>query len=218
MSEAKFPKKETDNGGRVEFKESTGLWKEALKSMVAFANTKGGVVYFGIDDNGKVINNEPFNDSTQRKLQNHFKQAIDPEINYTIEIQENGNDKVLAIVVNESATKIHTLRKSTGTGFFKRVGTVDNECSQEQLFQAQLQYRGLSNTDWSEKFCEKAVLDDLDHSALVYFKKTVLRLYAENKYKLLKDADFEELLREFGLIEIENSVVRLTNTCYTTFR
>jgi ATP-dependent DNA helicase RecG len=37
----------------VEFKES---WRdEYLKTVCAFANTDGGVLYIGVNDNGKVV-------------------------------------------------------------------------------------------------------------------------------------------------------------------
>jgi len=34
----------------VEFKKSTGEWKEIVETISAFANTKGGVILVGVDE------------------------------------------------------------------------------------------------------------------------------------------------------------------------
>jgi ATP-dependent DNA helicase RecG len=219
MAQIIFPKKETDNGGKVEFKASTSLWKEALKSITAFANTEGGVVYFGIDDKGNVLNNEDFNDSTQKTLQNHFQQAIDPDVSYKMEIQENQEGKVLAIIVYESSAKTHTLKlkKQSGTGYYKRVGTVDQEFDKEALFQAQLKHYGLTNKDWSEQFCDLATLEDIDNEAIAYFKNKVLKVYASDRHKELKDKSDLEILEEFNLIENIEDKLKISNTCILLF-
>ncbi len=39
----------------LEFKKSTGEWKEIIKTVSAFSNIKGGHILIGVSDNGKVI-------------------------------------------------------------------------------------------------------------------------------------------------------------------
>lgn len=39
----------------LEFKRSTSLLKEATQTLCAFANHKGGVLYFGVSDDGTVV-------------------------------------------------------------------------------------------------------------------------------------------------------------------
>ncbi|HEC92018.1 MAG TPA: ATP-binding protein [Candidatus Atribacteria bacterium] len=55
---------------RVEFKKSTAQLEKALKSICAFLNHKGGVIYFGID-NGKVVGQE-VSDNTMITISNPF--------------------------------------------------------------------------------------------------------------------------------------------------
>ena len=38
----------------TEFKKSTGEWKEIIETVSAFSNTRGGEIYIGINNSGKV--------------------------------------------------------------------------------------------------------------------------------------------------------------------
>ena len=50
----------------LEFKKSTAQLEKALKSICAFSNHKGGIIYFGIDRDGKVVGQE-ISDETLKK-------------------------------------------------------------------------------------------------------------------------------------------------------
>lgn len=92
----------------VEFKESTNLWKEGAKSIVAFANTDGGTLYFGIKDNGEILKNNDFNDSSLKSLAVNFKQTIDPNVYFKVNIIDLENTKVIEIIVEKSLKPTHT--------------------------------------------------------------------------------------------------------------
>lgn len=55
----------------IELKTSTGELKNALEDLCAFANSQGGVVYFGVDDKGKVLGQD-ISDSTIKRFQRLF--------------------------------------------------------------------------------------------------------------------------------------------------
>jgi len=61
-------------GKTLEFKENTNNLKGILKSIVAFANTAGGIIVIGIKDKSKNIIgvSNPLND--EEKLANSIKQ------------------------------------------------------------------------------------------------------------------------------------------------
>ena len=62
---------------RVEFK-PTGT-DEIYKEVIAFANTDGGTIYIGIDDNENVIGVDQI-DETYTRLTNGIRDAIQPDV------------------------------------------------------------------------------------------------------------------------------------------
>ena len=63
----------------IEFKHSTSLLKEAIQTLCAFANHKGGVLYFGIADDGKIIG-QTVTDDTLKNVANSIKLNTDPKL------------------------------------------------------------------------------------------------------------------------------------------
>ena len=54
-------------GGRVEFKETTGQLERGMETLCAFLNGEGGSVLFGVNDKGKIIGQE-VSDKTKRGI------------------------------------------------------------------------------------------------------------------------------------------------------
>ncbi|MBU1766911.1 MAG: ATP-binding protein, partial [Candidatus Omnitrophica bacterium] len=44
-----------DESETLEFKKSTGEWREIIETISAFANTGGGIILVGISDKGEVL-------------------------------------------------------------------------------------------------------------------------------------------------------------------
>jgi hypothetical protein len=89
-----------------EFKEiyDTKAVCKYIKTLIGFANNKGGTLFFGIQDNPKTvvgINNDLDEADLTQKLNHHF----DPEVNYRIEEQALGALKIIKIIVEESSSK-----------------------------------------------------------------------------------------------------------------
>ena len=63
----------------VELKKSTAQLGRALKAACAFANYKGGTIYFGISDQGDVVGQD-VSDATSKKISGKIRQKIKPEI------------------------------------------------------------------------------------------------------------------------------------------
>ena len=115
----------------IEFKAK--LSDEIYKEVIAFANTDGGTIYIGVDDEGNVIGLENVDDSYTR-LTNGIRDAIQPDVTMFIRyvLQE---DKVIRIEVGEGIYKPYYL-KSKGlkpNGVYVRQGASSAPASQELI-------------------------------------------------------------------------------------
>lgn len=83
----------------VEFKES--ITNTFLKTVSAFSNYDGGVIYFGIDDNGNI---KGLSDVKQSCLdiENKINDSISPQPDYTLEVQ---SDNVIKLAVKSGIQK-----------------------------------------------------------------------------------------------------------------
>ena len=108
---------------------------DIYKEVIAFANTDGGVIYIGIDDQGHVTGIDNI-DETYTRLTNGIRDAIHPDVTMFVRyvLQDN---KVIRIEVGEGSYKPYYL-KAKGmkpTGVYVRQGTSSVPASPEQIRQ-----------------------------------------------------------------------------------
>lgn len=119
---------ETEN---IEFK--SGFTEEIYKEVIAFANTDGGVLYIGIDNDGNAIGLNNVDDEYTR-ITNGIRDAILPDVTMFVKytIQEN---KVVRITINEGTNKPYYLRSKglKPNGVYVRQGTSSVQASSEQI-------------------------------------------------------------------------------------
>ncbi len=70
--------------GGIEFKRSKSLLKEAVQAHCAFANYQGGVLYFGVADDGTVAR-QSVTDDTLKNVANTIKLNTEPKLYPQIE-------------------------------------------------------------------------------------------------------------------------------------
>ena len=121
---------ETEN---IEFKSQ--FTEDIYKEVIAFANTDGGIVYVGIDNNGNAVGLTDV-DQEYTRITNGIRDAIMPDVTMFVRftIQEN---KVVRITVNEGSNKPYYL-KGKGlkpSGVYVRQGTSSVPASPEQIRQ-----------------------------------------------------------------------------------
>jgi ATP-dependent DNA helicase RecG len=121
---------ETEN---IEFKSQ--FTEEIYKEVIAFANTDGGTVYVGIDNEGNAIGLTDV-DKEYTRITNGIRDAIMPDVPMFVRftVQEN---KVVRITVSEGTNKPYYL-KGKGlkpSGVFVRQGTSSVPASPEQIRQ-----------------------------------------------------------------------------------
>ncbi len=121
---------ETEN---IEFKSQ--FTEEIYKEVIAFANTDGGIVYVGIDNEGNAIGLTDV-DNEYTRITNGIRDAIMPDVTMCVKFTVQDN-KVVRITVNEGTNKPYYL-KSKGlkpSGVYVRQGTSSVPASPEQIRQ-----------------------------------------------------------------------------------
>ena len=99
----------------VEFKRRFSDFDKIAKEIIAFANTRGGKILIGVDDDGTIVGV----DSEKHEIELVSTTAefyCDPAIDVDIEIVEINGLDVIVINVPESATKPHYLVPRTNGG------------------------------------------------------------------------------------------------------
>ena len=121
---------ETEN---IEFK--SGFTEDIYKEVIAFANTDGGILYIGIDNDGNAVGLKNVDDEYTR-ITNGIRDAILPDVTMFVKytIQKN---KVVRITVSEGANKPYYLRSKglKPNGVYVRQGTSSVQASSEQIRQ-----------------------------------------------------------------------------------
>ena len=118
---------------RIEYKRQ--MLDDIYKEVIAFANTDGGVIYLGIDDQGNLVGIENV-DETYTRLTNGIRDAIAPDVTMFVRyvLQDN---QVIRIEVGEGSYKPYYL-KAKGlkpNGVYVRQGTSSVQASPEQIRQ-----------------------------------------------------------------------------------
>ena len=115
----------------IEFKSQ--FTDEIYKEVIAFANTEGGIVYVGIDNEGNVVGLTDV-DKDCTRITNGIRDAIIPDVTMFVQftLQEN---KVVRITVNEGTNKPYYL-KSKGlrpSGVYVRQGASSVQASPDEI-------------------------------------------------------------------------------------
>ena len=115
----------------VEYKSQ--LVDDIYNEVIAFANTDGGVIYIGIDDQGNAVGIENV-DETYTRLTNGIRDAIAPDVTMFVRYVLQ-NNKVIRIEVGEGSYKPYYL-KGKGlkpAGVYIRQGASSVQASPEQI-------------------------------------------------------------------------------------
>jgi len=94
---------------QVEFKRKFSTHDKIAREMIAFANTKGGYVLFGIDDDKKVIGVESEKETTElvKDVALHYSE---PPLEYSIEYKEIKSKEIVIVKIPESSKKPHRIQ------------------------------------------------------------------------------------------------------------
>jgi predicted HTH transcriptional regulator len=93
----------------VEFKQRFSDHVKIAKEIIAFANTNGGVIIFGINDNGKTYGVDSEKEITEL-LKETIRNYCEPLIEYQISYIELGGKEVVVVDIFESSNKPHRVQ------------------------------------------------------------------------------------------------------------
>ncbi|MBM4145785.1 MAG: transcriptional regulator [Nitrospira sp.] len=168
----------------VEFKSN---WRdEYLKVISAFANTEGGVLILGVDDNGM-----PSGLKDIKKLLEDMPNIIRNKLGIipSVSIEKRKNKDVLCIQTSPSAVPI-----SYDGRFYIKSGSTVQELKGQEL--ANFIMRKMGKT-WDEYIEERITLDDLDIETVKEFKRKA----ADRIPSVVAEDDTETLLKKLNLLE-----------------
>jgi ATP-dependent DNA helicase RecG len=143
----------------IEFKESISQIDEIAKTIVAFANTKGGIIYIGISDNGLPLKIS-IADSSFRKISD-LNQSFDPKLydSFSAEIETIDGLEIIKITVRKSTYSSHSYK---GVCYIRQ-GTTNQKLSSKEIAE---RHNASTAFDWSEQSSEDSSLDWVDTSRI----------------------------------------------------
>jgi len=126
--------KESQN---IEFKSSFD--KETIMTLTAFANSEGGKVIIGMNDNGQVRGTE-VNPETEQRYLNEIKNATYPQIMPSIDAHEVDGKTILIFIISEYPVKPVSYKGR----YYKRVKNSNHLLSLDEIVNLQLQSLNIS--------------------------------------------------------------------------
>ncbi len=174
---------ETEN---IEFKSQ--VTEDLYKEVIAFANTDGGTLYIGIDDNGNVLGIDNV-DENYTRITNGIRDAIMPDVTMFVRYTLQDND-VVKITVGEGSYKPYYL-KAKGlkpSGVYIRQGTSAAPASYAQIRQMIKESDG--DTFEEMRSMEQELTFDNATKAFERYKVE----FSQEKYRVLGITDTSEAL------------------------
>ncbi|MBC2698258.1 MAG: ATP-binding protein [ANME-2 cluster archaeon] len=142
----------TGESNTVEFKEKFD--EQTIESAVAFANTKGGIIFIGVSDKNNIkgikVGKETLNQWT-----NQISQSTDPRIIPELEKIKVDGKTVIAVKIKENPIKPISKKGRC----LKRVDSSNRAMSAQEVAQMHLHSTGMS---WDKYLAKDASLEDID--------------------------------------------------------
>lgn len=165
------------------------IWKdEYLKEICGFANSHGGTLYIGVDDEGNVVgvkNAKQLVEELPNKIISTLGIVAD------VSLQEYNGINYIKIVVEEHTRLVYYKSK-----IYKRSGSTNQEITGLELERIMFNYYGKK---WESYIVPNASLDDISLEAIKYFKDVAVRRGKLSKKDV--DIDLKTLLINLGLYD-----------------
>ena len=192
--EALIALKESRN---LEFKESTGQLDRSMETLCAFLNGDGGIVLYGVKDNGNVVGQD-VSDSTKRAIAeaiNRIEPFVSLEINY---VRIPNSDKFVIIV---NAEKQRFMRPFAYKGrAYLRIESTTTVMPQEQYNHLLMQRGG--KYGWEAMVNPDLKISDLDENVILGAVREGIRNGRLPEVTIREE--IPTILRKFGLLRDGN--------------
>lgn len=175
----------------LEFKRSTGTRREAIHTLCAMLNTRGGRVLIGVERSGNIVGQQT-GDRTIEELSNEIRE-IEPPAFPSIDRVAVANDReVLVVSVTQGPAKPYVVR---GTAY-KRVGNTTIPMSRDE-YNRVLMERLHSDQRWENEAADGWAIQDLDAAEIT---RTLDEAIRRGRQSDPGTRDPTTLLRGLGLI------------------
>ena len=183
---------------KYEFK--TSFNEDVVISLVAFSNTKGGVVYIGISDNGEIKGIHLGKETTAEWV-NEIKNKTAPQIIPDIEVITIDDKTLVSLSIIEYPVK----PVSTRGRYYKRVGNSNHLLSVTEVVNMHLR---IINSSWDFYLRNDKSVNDI---SLEKVQKLIDTVNRRKKDTVLDDP--LTFLRKYQLITDE----KISNACWLLF-
>ena len=109
-------------GKTLEFKRDLSSTRPLLRTVVAFANTSGGTILVGVEDDNHEVRGLDDARQDEERVANLISDAVSPQLIPDLELLSYRGSSVLAIRIHPSSSRPHYLGNSPETGTYVRVG------------------------------------------------------------------------------------------------
>ncbi len=159
----------------VEFKQRFPSYEKFAKEMIAFANTRGGCILLGVDDDKSIYGIES-EKSDLELIKTTAEKYCEPPVDYRIELFEFKKHEILLIEIPESSKKPHRIQdyKSeldlNSADVYVRVNDKSVLAGKEMIKLMQTKTSGKSLTNYEVGKNEKIVFEYLDKNEIINVK------------------------------------------------
>jgi len=185
----------------VEFKKSISELDSALKTLCAFLNNKGGTLYFGISNSGKIVG-QIVSDQNLREISQKIRGKIKPQITPKIATTYINNIPIIEVKVERITDEIYYYK---GVAYI-RSGTETVIMPPDEIKDKIMKANQIA---WERQIFKRASFSDLKISTINKF----LKLAREAKRLPATKEDKETILRKLELITDEG----ITNAAIVLF-
>lgn len=160
----------------VEFKQRFSTHEKIAKEVIAFANTQGGFLIFGVNDNGSICG--VLSEKGIVELMNQvFEEYIEPKVEFNIEYFDINNKEVVVFEIFKSNIKPHRLQDYKAqldlntSQVFVRVNDKSVPASKEMIKLLQAQTSELKLEHYQVGKVEKIAFEMLDENETITVKQ-----------------------------------------------
>ena len=150
-------------GKTLKFKRDLSSPKNMLKTLVAFANTAGGRLIIGLEDESREVLGVENPLDEEERLCNLIADSIEPRLVPNVEMVSFEDKTLLSVEVYPSGSRPHWLKKEgPEEGVYVRLGSTNRKADRELI--AELK-RGVEGKSFDEQALPDRTVDDLDFDA-----------------------------------------------------
>jgi len=167
---------EQGEGINIEFKQRFSSYEKIAKEMIAFANTRGGFLFVGIDDDKSIYGIES-EKSDIELIKTTAEKYCEPPVDFRIDFFEIKKKEILVVEIPESQNKPHRIQdyKSildlNSAAVYIRVNDKSVLAGKEMIKILQTKTAGKSLTNYVVGSNERIVFDYLDKNETINVKE-----------------------------------------------